>query len=310
MRSAPIILTAVISTLGLLLNLGMVYLVLSRGRKAYHYLFSIILGICALWDLGVLLIMLRNSYESELILYGYIIVIPCTFLQALIFQFTTAYLGVSRKKTALFFWIISIAGFLLISTGVGGKIDAVYHYSWGNIYRPDRTIQTLFLFWFPISLFAMLYSSWMHYQAARRESSEVKRRHLIYIAISFVALTLANIKLLVLYGVDNSFVLALGMFVNDLFSALIAIAIVKHRLFDITLVIKKSAIYSALAGILIFAFSFSEHILINYVGKLMGENSELIHLISIGIGILILMPIKHRVERMVERFFAGRRVEI
>jgi hypothetical protein len=310
MRSFPILFAEIISSIGFLLNIGMVYLVLSRGRKVYHYLFSVILGICALWDFGVLLIMLRNSHESELIIYGYIIVIPCTFLQALIFQFTTVYLGQPKKKMAIFFWVISILGFLMIATGLGGKIDDIYQYSWGNVYRPDQTIQTLFLFWFPISLFAMLYSSWMHYQASKRESSDVRRRHLVYIAISFIALTLANVKLLVLYGVDNAFVLPFGMLVNDLFSALIAIAIVKHQLFDITVVIKKGTIYSVLAGIVIFAFSFSEHILINYVGKLMGEHSELIHFISIGVGIIVLMPVKHRVEALVEKLFAGTKVEI
>jgi hypothetical protein len=99
------------------------------------------------------------------------------------------------------------------------------------------------------------------------------------------------------------------MFVNDIFSAVIAIAIIKHQLFDITLIIKKGAVYSALAGILIFVFSFSEHVLITYLGEIIGGHSQLIHFISIGIGILVLMPVKHRVERFVEQYFGEKRIQ-
>jgi len=309
MLTAPVILTAIISAIGFLINSGMLYVVLSKGRKRYHYLFSAVLFICAVWDFGILLCMLRNSHESELIIYGYIIILPCIFLAALIYQFTTTYLQQPNKKLTTILWVFSILGFIAFTTGLGGKIDDVFHYSWGNIYRLDRTLQILALFSIPVGWFATISSSWMLFQESKRESSPIKRRHMIYMAISFAALTLANVKLAVLFNIDSVILLPAGMFVNDIFSALIAIAIVKHHLFDITLIIKKSAIYSALVGIIIFVFSFSEHILINYTGELIGEHSQLIHFISIGVGILVMMPIKHRVEGMVERFFAEKQVE-
>jgi len=133
----PVILAAIISAIGFLLNCGMLYLVLSRGRKTYHYLFSAVLFICALWDLGILLCMLRNTHENELIIYGYLVFLPSAFLAATIYQFTITYLGRSRRKTTIFLWVFSALGFVALATGLGGKIDAVFHYSWGNIYRPD-----------------------------------------------------------------------------------------------------------------------------------------------------------------------------
>jgi hypothetical protein len=100
------------------------------------------------------------------------------------------------------------------------------------------------------------------------------------------------------------------MFINDIFSAVIAIAIIKHQLFDITFILKKGAVYSVLAGVLIFVFSFTEHLLITYVGEVIGGHSQVIHLISIGIGILVLMPIKHRMESFIERYFADKQVKL
>ena len=206
-------------------------------------------------------------------------------------------------------WAFSAIGFIAITTGLGGKIDDVFHYNWGNIYRADRRLQILTLFSIPIQWFVTIFSSWMLFQESKRERSPIKRRHMIYMGIGFVALTLATVKLAVLYNVDNAFLLPAGMFVNDIFSAMIAVAIIKHHLFDITVIIKKSALYSLMAAILIFIFSFSEHVLITYFEKLIGEHSELIHLLSIAVGIAILMPLKHRIEHAIEKYFAQKKLE-
>ena len=309
MSTTPIISAAIISAIGFLLNCGMLYLVLSRGRKTYHYLFSAVLFICAFWDLGILLSMLRNTHENELVIYGYIVFLPCSFLAALIYQFTITYVGRPKKKTTIFLWFFSVLGVVALATGLGGKIESVFHYSWGNIYRPDRTLQILSSFSVPVWWFATLSSSRMLFQASKRERSLIKRRHMMYMAISFVALTLATVKLAVLYDVDNAFLLPTGMFINDIFSALIAIAIIKHHLFDITFIIKKSALYSSLAAVLVFVISFSEHVLITYSGKLLGGHSEINHIISIAVGIAILMPLKHRIEHAIEKYFAQKKLE-
>jgi hypothetical protein len=306
--SLPVIITAVISGIGFLINSVMLVLVLSRGRRSYHYLFAAILLICAIWDAGILLTMLRNNHPEELIIYGYVIFVPCTFLPPLIYQFTTNYLGQSSRLNIVF-WTISILGFIGMATGLAGKIDGVYIYSWGNMFRPDRTLQIGSLLTLPVGIFATLYSSWRLFKAAKREESLIPRRHLNYMAVSFVLITLAYIKLGVLFGIDSGFILPAGMFINDIFSAVIAVAIIKHQLFDITFIIKKGAVYSVMAGILIFVFSFSEHVLITYVGDLIGGHSQIIHFISIGIGILVLMPIKHRLEKAVEGYFLEKKVQ-
>lgn len=104
-------------------------------------------------------------------------------------------------------------------------------------------------------------------------------------------------------GINASILLPLGMFLNDIFVAVIGVAIIKDRLFDITVVIKKGTLYSILAGFLVFIYSLSEHILVTYVGHVVGEGSTLLHLISISIAIALLMPVKSRLERLIDDFF-------
>ncbi len=92
-------------------------------------------------------------------------------------------------------------------------------------------------------------------------------------------------------------------------NAIIGIAIIKDKLFDITVVIKKGTLYSLLAALLIFIYSFVEHILVTYVGDKVGEESLILHLFAVGAGIALLMPIKNRLEKFVEGYFAHKRLE-
>jgi hypothetical protein len=304
-----VIFTAIVSAIGFLLNVSMMVLVLSRGRKLYHYLFAAVLFICAIWDIGIMLSMLRNSHESELIIYGYVVFLPCTFLFALIYHFTCAYLEQPRKTFTIILWVSSALTIIALATGWVGKIDSVFNYSWGNIYRPDRMLQTVTLFAFLLGWYVTLSSSWRFYRAAKTEASPIKRRHMNYMAVSFFALALATGKLAVLYNVDNPFLLLAGMLVNDLFSALIAVAIIKHQLFDITIILQKGMFYSALTGLVVFVFAVSEHFISTYLEEMLSEHSQLPNIISTLVVIAMLLPIKTRIERRVEKFFSHRSIQ-
>jgi hypothetical protein len=163
----------------------------------------------------------------------------------------------------------------------------------------------VFLFWFGINLWAC----WLLFKGAKRAASRLEHRHYIYIISGLLALTLAVVKALVTMGINISFLLPLGMFLVDIFNAIIGIAILKDRLFDITVIIKKGTLYSILAGLLIFIYSLSEHLLVTFIGETVGENSTLVHFISIAVGIAVLIPVKNRLERLMERYFAQKKLE-
>ncbi len=123
----------------------------------------------------------------------------------------------------------------------------------------------------------------------------------------FLVITFSVLKALVTMGINVAFLLPLGMLLNDIFVSIIGLAIIKDKLFDITVVIiKKGTLYSILAGLLIFIYSFVEHLLVTFIGERIGEESTWLHMISIAIGIAVLMPVKSRIEKAVERYFAHR----
>ena len=253
--------------------------------------------------------MIRNNYVNELPIYGSIIWWPCTFMFAIIYHFTCSYLNQPRKKRTIILWAVCTIFFILGVSGLSGKIVGVYNYSWGNIYRPDSQLLTGNLMGLPIAYFFGLSALWYLFRAYRKESSPLKKRHILYILISFSIIHLAVSKIAILYGIDNGVWMPTCMLLNDIAASLIGIAIIKYRLFDITVIVKKTTIYSALAAIIVLIFSLSEHLLATYVGNIFGEQSIYIHLVSIAAVIGVVMPVRKKVEGSIERFFARKRVE-
>jgi hypothetical protein len=87
------------------------------------------------------------------------------------------------------------------------------------------------------------------------------------------------------------------------------LAIIKDRLFDITVIVKKGTLFSILAAVLIFVYSFVEHILVTFIGERVGEESTLLHLVAVAVGIAVLMPLKNRIEKGIEHYFARSRLQ-
>jgi len=281
--------------------------VLSRGRKNYHYLFAAFLLICSIWDLGTFLLMIRNEHVEELDIIGRIAILPCTFIPALIFHFANLYIGKPIKWAVALLWGLTVAMWVPIIAGVVYRIEGIYSYDWGNIFKvmPSVLDPMVFIFWFGINLWAC----WLLYKGAKRAASRLERRHYIYIVSGFLALTFAIVKALLTMGINISFLLPLGMFLVDIFNAIIGIAIIKDRLFDITVIIQKGTLYSILAGLLILICSLSEHILVTNIGETFREYSNWAHFISIAVGIAILIPVKNRLERSMEGYFAHKKLE-
>ena len=305
--SPIVVITALESGFGFLLTSTILYLVLSRGRKVYHYLFAAFLLICAIWDLGTFLLMIRNDHLNELGVIGYAIALMCGFIPALIFHFANLYTGRPIKWAIALAWVITGALWVLTLLGIVSKVEGVYTYNWGNIFRfaPSVLAPLVMVVWFGFNLWAC----WLLFKGAKAAKSSLERRHYLYIASGTLVITFAIVKVGVTMGINIPILLPLGMFLIDVFNAIIGIAIIKDRLFDITVIVKKGTLYSILAGLLVFIYSFVEHILVTFIGEKVGENSTVLHLIAVAIGIAVLMPVKNRLEKGVEGYFAHRKLE-
>jgi hypothetical protein len=310
MPSTVVLITSITSLIGFIINVLVMSVVLWRGRRRYHLLFAVLLFIVACWDLGIFLVMIRNSNPSDVLLYQNIVTIPVAFFPGFLYHFTTTYLNRPHRMVA-----VSIYGYCvltliaLVTMGGGGGIRS---YEWGNIasYELASNLGQILVGWLLVYYLSLGLSCWLLLQARKREPSPVARRHIGYILASFVVFSVAQVKLLVTLGVDLPFTLPLGMLLVDLFGALIGVAIVKDRLFDITVILKKGTAYSALGAVIIFLFAFSEHLIATYLAGVVGALSEYLHLASIAVVVVAFMPVKRRVDHLVEGYFTTKRVVV
>jgi hypothetical protein len=235
--------------------------------------------------------------------------VPC------IYHFTCVYLEQPRKKLTVFVWactaIIAIVTSLGMVFGFGPR--ELTHTEAGI----DLTFQggilasvSHFIFVF-ILLFFIWLACWFLYRARRRKTSTLARRHTLYILISFLVISLIFLVLFLfpIRGGSGWLIPLIHSLATATLGALVGIAIIKESLFDITVIIKKTTIYSILLALVIFIFSLSEHLLATYVSEFFGEHSIFIHIISIAVVIAVLMPIRQKVERTIERFFTKKTVE-
>jgi len=302
---------AIAALLGFLINGGVLFLVLSRGRQKYHYLFAAILALYAIMSLGLFLFTIRNSHVNELLIYmdiisqSYFLVVPCTY------HFICRYLNQPRKKSTISIWAFMVIVIIYINTvGRAESPTAIARTEWGNVWAyPDRAIIGMLTLSF-ISLAIIWSACWFLFRARQRKTSPLARRHILYILISFLIISFLFLTIfLVPTELGITWMLPVAVLLIAAFGTLIGISIIKERLFDITVIITKTTIYSILLALVIFIFSLSEHMLATYVGGLFGEHSIFIHIISIAVVIAILMPVRQKLERAIERFFAKKTVE-
>lgn len=312
MQSNYVLASAIAAGVTFLINGAVLFLVLSRGRQKQHYLFAALLALYTIGSLSIFLFFIRNSHPDELIIYHSVntptllLSIPC------IYHFTCTYLNQPRKKSTIFIWVYAAIGvvFSLPVRFTGGMAVTVVHYDWGNSVANEAMGGIIS----SISLVIFLAFIWLAclflFRARRRETSPLVRRHLQYILISFLVISFFYLTLFLPTELAGRLLASpIRGLVGAAFAAVIGIAIVKERLFDITIIIKKTTIYSILLALVIFIFSLSEHLLATYVSGFFGEHSIFIHIISVAVVIAILMPVRHKIERTVERLFAKKKVE-
>ncbi len=315
MSSTAALVTEIVSLLAFLLNGAILFIVLKRGRQRYHYLFAAVLACFAVGCLGIFLAFIRNSNTGEFLIY--IAIMQATsFLSApCIFHFTCSYLNQPKKKLTVFIWAYSAIIVFVTTFGMAlgfGPTELTQTEAGTTVsFQGDITARVLHFIFVFIPLVFIWLACWFLFRARRRETSPLARRHQTYILISFLVISLILLMLFLFPTQTGSgwLIPVIHSLATAALGALVGMAIIKERLFDITIIIKKTTIYSILLAMVIFIFSLSEHLLATYVMEFFGGHSIFIHIISVALVVAIVMPVRQKIERAIERFFAKKTVE-
>jgi hypothetical protein len=140
-----------------------------------------------------------------------------------------------------------------------------------------------------------------------RRSSGVRRQQMQWVAVGVLFETVLVVVSVVLgvLGVDDSGSLPfVGAIV--LFPALMAIAILRHRLYDIDLVVRRTLVYTCLVAVLALVYLGGIAILGEVFRSATGQSGALAVTLSTLAVALAFQPARRRIQRTIDRRFSRR----
>ena len=202
MSPTAVLVVEIASFLAFLLNGAVLFLVLSRGRQRYHCLFAAALACFAVGCLSIFLALIRGSHIGEFLIYLAILQATSLLSVLCIYHFTCSYLEQPRKKSTIFVWVYT--AFIVIFTAFGMFIGispmAITHTEAGVnvVFQGDIIDHVLhFIFVFILLVFIWL-ACWFLFRARRRETSTLARRHMLYILVSFLVISIILLAMFLL----------------------------------------------------------------------------------------------------------------
>jgi hypothetical protein len=237
------------------------------------------------------------STEQQAILWlkiGYtaVILLPVAF-----FHISYAFLNLSRKGALIFLYGASMF-FIYFLHGTNYLVDSFYKYFWG-FYPKAGLLHPVYLAFFVVTVSAcdtLLFLKWFQ---IRNETSLYKQK-LQYILFAFAVCTIATVDFIPNYGIV---LYPFGWIFIALFCSIIAYAIVRYRLMDTSLIIKRTMAYSLSAGFLMGLFVVMVLTTTRFVFTYTEADSFIISIFAALIIALLFNPIRNRIQTLIDKLF-------
>jgi PAS domain S-box-containing protein len=293
----------------LLLNVALGAIALFRNpRSPLNRVFTSLVSGMALWNYGVF--MLRRApdettaYLWEIVIHVGVIPIP-----AFYYHFVLLFLdGTPRHRPSLALAYVLATFFTLINLGASSLfMSGVQRTPWGWAPTPGALYVPFFLCWNAFLIWGLT-----HLVRASRASESSFRRNRVRMVRLGTMLSLAGAFVDFLRFILGRFVTSadqiypLGIPANMLFALLLGTSIVRYRLFDVTVAVKKTTVAAALGAALTASLALAAYAL--------GWRENLDALptlwVVVPLGIvltLLVSPLGRHPEELVERLMFSKR---
>jgi hypothetical protein len=190
----------------------------------------------------------------------------------------------------------------------GGNIDPPMELSIANPigFLPDTTVETL-IGPFIVGLILVTILSFASIFIRYRGAGLVERQQikwLLYACALFATAYIASLMITDLQGLMNDIRKTLSNLTYLALPAAIAIAILRYRLWDIDVIIRRTLQYSLLTGLLALVYSGSVVLGQRFAGALTGESdSSLVLVVSTLLIAALFTPLRRRIQSDIDRRF-------
>jgi len=292
-----------------LLNVSLIGIALFRNpRSRLNRLFAYFIGGFALWNLGVF--MLRRAPDeatavfAEIVVHiGVVALVPFYYHFVLIFLDST----VERRRSlavaygvGLVFMALNLAGSSLFLRGV--KMT-----TWGWAPAPGPLYNVFFLFFYALFITGLVLLG----KAYARSASSFRRNRALLILLGTAVSLAAGFVDIIRFALARTFpaldaVYPPGIPANMLSAVLFGIAIVRYRMFDVSVAVKKAVVYGLAGAVITAVLAVATQAIERSFG--LEGSSALWVIVPVGAIItLLLSPLGHRLDDAIQQVMFSRR---
>ena len=275
---------------------------LLRGKTKTTFLFSLNLLSLLVWGIGAFLVGTNRNPDAGLAV-GKFACTAVTFIPVFLYHA----ISVLTKKVSKFVLLSIYAQalyflFAFLTERLGSDIRLVFNSFY--YHKGDSLYFAYFLIWITIVLAAHL--KLLSYY--RHSYPHQKKQILCLIVAIPIGFGGGALNFLPIFGID---IYPYGNFLVPFYAIILGYAILKHQLLDISIVIKKSVIYSIWVTLISILYLLTVFLLEKFAQGVFGYRSLVISIFTaFGLG-LIFVPLRRRIQNFVDRyFFKGTQQEI
>ena len=269
-----------------------------------HLLYLMSVGLMSVCSTDATFSMNEQEWQSRfvpLVQFTSSAFLPCLFLRC----FSTYPSAKRFTKSKFFRWWVYAPG-VILSTAM------FVSYIAGNDYRksfflidisPLLPLNTIFLFSFSIAGQACLFHTWLFGKVER----ERKQAKWLFLGISIGTLPLTLLDTLPFtFGVELPYS-RYSAYTLIMIMICYGIAIMRHKLLDIELVLNRSTVYAVVSSAALVVYLLSLQILGEVFSAMSSRSETALSLFSILIVALLFAPMKHRIQKLIDKTFYQRR---
>ena len=265
------------------------------GRTRMHRILLLFNVACALWGFGLFFVGVAHT-EARAVFGWRMAHAGSFFIAPLFFHLVSVFSG-KENKNLLFFGYVQAILFTILGIGT----DAVFHktrHVYGLYFNEINVV------YFLAVLFYLLLVSAGYYNLIRfsRTAKGRQRSQSLYIIYGFlIGFAGATTTFLPMFGVDILY--PFGNFGIVLYSLILSYAILRYRLMDFSLAIRKGLVYSLSVTMLTGLYFFLVFNMTTYVSEMTGMTSFAIMTMYTLVIAVLFTPLKNRVQLLIDKVF-------
>ncbi|MFH1822728.1 MAG: histidine kinase N-terminal 7TM domain-containing protein, partial [Patescibacteria group bacterium] len=271
-----------------------IFVFMKGKRERVNFTFALFAFVITVWLFCTFMLFLNKGNIDKAIFWDKFIYVGVVFVPVIMYHFGLALTKnkiIKGKSMLVVGYILSFFFLIVIPTKL--FVNEIFIYQWG-IHTKAQLFHHIFLLYFSV-YFAVWFV--MVYKYYKFSISSIEKERIKYSFLAFFALTAIGIwAYLPAYGIS---IYPFAYISGVIFVIILAYAIIRHRLMDIKMVLRKSSVFLASISLVIISAITVKYILIRYYFDVSYWADSIILLLAV----LAFPIVKNYFNRLANKYF-------